>query len=383
MAIINFKSAKRIIAGMESLSLLSVELHNLQIRQPLIVTDTGIKNSGILNKITSQLNKANYAVYEAITAEPSTDIVESCKRELLQKKYDGIIALGGGSVIDLAKVISVYIHSDEALTNLFGIDKIKTPRKVPLIAIPTTAGTGSEVTNIAVLSDTKLQVKKGIVSDYLLPDLALISPETLPDCPKSVIAASGIDALVHAIEAYLSNYSNPLSDALSIKAIKLIYSALPKVYSNPSNLNTWELMSTGSLLAGMAFGNAGVGAVHALAYPLGCRFHISHGVSNALLLPYVMEKNKTACIKRFADIAIALEPTMINKTSSKAADFVINLLYQICKDVEIPKGLRAFNIPRETIPEMAKDAIKIERLMKNNPRKLTIKDIINIYESAY
>jgi alcohol dehydrogenase class IV len=257
-------------------------------------------------------------------------------------------------------------------------------RKGPaLIAIPTTAGTGSEVTNVAIFSDKQAQLKKGIVSDYLLPDVALVSPAMTLTCPRSVTAASGVDALVHAVESYISVNASPITDAIALGAIKLITKALPKAYANPTNLQAREDMATASLMAGMAFGNAGVGAVHALAYPLGGRFNIAHGVSNALLLPYVMEWNKTACVERFRDIAEAMGLRVANLSDKDAADQAVVAMADLCAAVDIPSGLRSFNVPEDAIPAMAEEASKIDRLMRNNPRKLTAADIEKIYRAAY
>jgi alcohol dehydrogenase class IV len=192
-----------------------------------------------------------------------------------------------------------------------------------------------------------------------------------------------VDALVHAIEAYLSVNRSPITDALALGAIKLIAKALPKAYANPADLQAREDMATGSLMGGMAFGNAGVGAVHALAYPLGGRFNITHGVSNALLLPHVMQWNKMACVERFRDIAEAMGLRVSHLSDPQAADAAVQAMADLCEAVEIPKSLRAFDVPEDAIPAMAEEASKIERLMRNNPRRLSAVDIEKIYRSAF
>lgn len=196
-------------------------------------------------------------------------------------------------------------------------------------------------------------------------------------------AASGVDALVHAVESYLSVNASPITDALAIGAIKLIAKALPKAYANPAGLKAREDMATASLMAGMAFGNAGVGAVHALAYPLGGRFNIAHGVSNALLLPYVMAWNKLACVERMAEIAAALGVQTHGLSDKAAADLAVEAMAELCASVDIPKGMRSFGVPEDAIPAMAEEASKIDRLMRNNPRRLTAGDIEQIYRAAY
>ena len=382
MSVAKFKSAHEVTIGRESLKGLKDYMNTLGMKNPFIVTDKGILNSGTLDLVTTLLKDGSYTVYDNVAPEPEMAVVEECKKAFLKSNNDSIIAVGGGSVMDTAKIMAVYAEYDGPLSNLFGEGNVP-GRNTPIIVIPTTAGTGSEVTNIGILSDTEAQVKKGIVSNHLLVDVAIVDPIMTISCPKKITAASGIDALVHAIEAYLSNNANHITDALALRAMKLIINSLPKAYAQPSNMDAREDMAMGSLLAGMAFGNAGVGAVHALAYPLGGRFHISHGVSNSLLLPYVMEWNKMACVERFRDIAEAFDEALEQKTDEQAADLVIKRLHKICKDVEIPMKIRSFDIPESILAELAADAIKIERLLRNNPRTLSEQDILAIYKSAY
>ena len=278
--------------------------------------------------------------------------------------------------------MAAFAGHEGALEELFGVDQVQR-KGPPLIAIPTTAGTGSEVTNVAILSDKVAQLKKGIVSDYLLPDVALVSPVMTLTCPRSVTAASGVDALVHAVESYLSLNGSPITDSLALGAIRLIVRALPKAYANPANLQAREDMATASLMAGMAFGNAGVGAVHALAYPLGGRFNIAHGVSNALLLPYVMAWNKMACVERFRDIAQAMDLPIAGLSDGQAAEQAVQAMAALCAAVDIPTGMRSFGVPEDAIPAMAVEAAGIQRLMRNNPRQLSPGDIEQIYRAAY
>ncbi|UZJ60928.1 iron-containing alcohol dehydrogenase [Pseudomonas sp. KU26590] len=382
MSVSAFKIANKLITGPASIEQLSAELTRLNVQYPLIVTDAILVKSGTVDLALAQLGGLRYGVFDQVKPEPEISIVEDCTRAYREGGHDGLIGVGGGSAIDIAKGVAAFAHHEGALVELFGVDLVKR-KGPPLIAIPTTAGTGSEVTNVAIFSDKQAQLKKGIVSDYLLPDVALVSPMMTLTCPRSVTAASGVDALVHAIEAYLSVNASPITDAIALGAIKLIVKALPKAYANPSNLQAREDMATASLMAGMAFGNAGVGAVHALAYPLGGRFNIAHGVSNALLLPYVMEWNKLACVERMRDIADAMGVRVAHLSDRDAADLAVKAMADLCSAVEIPSGLRSFNVPEDAIPAMAEEASKIERLMRNNPRKLTAADIEKIYRAAY
>ncbi|WP_341961560.1 iron-containing alcohol dehydrogenase [Pseudomonas sp. RC10] len=377
-----FKIANKLITGQGAIEQLSAELTRLNVTHPLIVTDAILVKSGTVDLALAQLGGRRYGIFDQVKPEPEISIVEDCTRAYREGGHDGLIGLGGGSAIDIAKGVAAFAGHEGPLAELFGVDLVK--RKGPaLIAIPTTAGTGSEVTNVAIFSDKEAQLKKGIVSDYLLPDVALVSPVMTLTCPRSVTAASGVDALVHAVESYLSVNASPITDAIALGAIKLIAKALPKAYANPSNLQAREDMATASLMGGMAFGNAGVGAVHALAYPLGGRYNIAHGVSNALLLPYVMEWNKMACVERFRDIAEAMGVRVAHLSDKDAADQAVKAMADLCAAVDIPTGMRSFNVPEDAIPAMAEEASKIDRLMRNNPRKLTAADIEKIYRAAY
>ncbi|MDC6381486.1 iron-containing alcohol dehydrogenase [Pseudomonas graminis] len=382
MSVSAFKIANKMITGPAAIEQLSAELTRLNVQNPLIVTDAILVKSGTVDLALAQLGGRRYGLFDQVKPEPEISIVEDCTRAYREGDHDGLIGVGGGSAIDIAKGVAAFASHEGPLAELFGVDLVKR-KGPPLIAIPTTAGTGSEVTNVAIFSDKEAQLKKGIVSDYLLPDVALVSPLMTLTCPRSVTAASGVDALVHAIESYLSVNASPITDAIALGAIKLIVKALPKAYANPSNLQAREDMATASLMAGMAFGNAGVGAVHALAYPLGGRFNIAHGVSNALLLPYVMEWNKLACVERMRDIADAMGVRVAHLSDKDAADLAVKAMADLCAAVEIPSGLRSFNVPEDAIPAMADEASKIERLMRNNPRKLTAADIEKIYRAAY
>ncbi|MCD9571417.1 iron-containing alcohol dehydrogenase [Pseudomonas protegens] len=382
MSISAFKIANKLITGQGAIEQLDAELARLQISNPLIVTDAILVKSGTVDLALAHLGGRAYRIFDEVQPEPEIAIVQACTQAYRAGGHDGLIGLGGGSAIDIAKAVVAFAGHEGALEELFGVDQVQR-KGPPLIAIPTTAGTGSEVTNVAILSDKVAQLKKGIVSDYLLPDVALVSPVMTLTCPRSVTAASGVDALVHAVESYLSLNGSPITDSLALGAIRLIVRALPKAYANPANLQAREDMATASLMAGMAFGNAGVGAVHALAYPLGGRFNIAHGVSNALLLPYVMAWNKMACVERFRDIAQAMDLPITGLSDGQAAEQAVQAMAALCAAVDIPAGMRSFGVPEDAIPAMAVEAAGIQRLMRNNPRQLSPGDIEQIYRAAY
>ena len=377
-----FKVAKKLITGENGLALLASEVAALGMKKPVILTDKILVELGVAERVAGALGLDQVEIYSEILPEPEYGAVENCSQYVKEQGFDGLIALGGGSVIDTAKVVSFYTTYDGALDDLVGSDLV--PFKgLPLIAIPTTAGTGSEVTNVAVLSDTNAQVKKGIASDYLLPDVAIVAPEMMLTMPPSVTAASGIDALIHAVESYISINASEITESLALKAIGMIAQNLEIAYREPDHLHAREQMATASLMAGMAFGNSGLGAVHALALPLGGRHHITHGISTALLLLPVMEWNKSACMEKMRDIALAFGQSVEGLSLEACADLAVESMRVLCENVGIQLGLKNYHIPKEDLPVMAAEAIKIERILKNNPRKLSVEDIEAIYTAAY
>lgn len=379
-----FKTARRLLTGAHASHQLAHEMQQLAMQRPLLVSDRGVSEAGIIATVTAQLNQAGVhqvTVFDAISAEPEMAVVEACRELFVAEGCDGIVAIGGGSAMDTAKAVAVYVGDTRPLAELFGEDQVE-PRQYPLICLPTTAGTGSEVTNISILADTQAQLKKGIVSNELLPDVAIVAPELTLSCPPGVTAASGIDALVHAVESYLSRFATALTEPYSLAAIRKIKASLVQAYQEPENMVAREEMATASLMAGLAFGNAGVGAVHALAYPLGGRYHLSHGMSNAMMLVPVMRWNQAACPERFVELAKAFGAA--DSISAEAAgDYVLQQLQALCAAVNIPAQLREFDIPESALPELAKAASGVTRLLRNNPRELSVQDIEAIYREAY
>ena len=379
-----FKTARRLLTGAHASHELAREMQQLSMQRPLIVTDRGVSEAGIIDTIKEQLQQAGITeleVFAAINAEPEMAVVKACRQLFVEKGCDGIVAIGGGSAMDTGKAVAVYAGDDRPLVELFGEEQVR-PRRYPLICMPTTAGTGSEVTNISILADTAAQLKKGIVSNELLPDVAIVAPELTLSCPPSVTAASGIDALVHAVESYLSNFATALTQPYSLAAVRKIKASLVRAYEDPECMLAREEMATASLMAGLAFGNAGVGAVHALAYPLGGRYHLSHGLSNAMMFVPVMRWNQSSCPEQFVELAKAFGAPDSIQTMA-AGDFVIAQIKELCEAVNIPSTLRTFDIPESELPELAIAASGVTRLLRNNPRELSLNDIEAIYREAY
>lgn len=380
MGFSTFKSANKLITGQTALEYLLPAITQFNIKKPLIISDQGVVKSGTILHVLNLLN-VEYSIYDAVKPEPELEQVQDCIEFYHQHQNDAVIAVGGGSALDIAKCVAALAGQSGHVRDFVGTDKIGS-RDIALIVIPTTSGTGSEVTNIAILSDTKNQMKQGIVSDFLLPDVAIVSPLMSVSCPATVTAASGVDALVHAIEAYISVNHSDITDALALQAIALIVEYLPQAYALPSNLIAREKMATASLMAGLAFGNAGVGAVHALAYPLGGKYKMAHGVSNALMLPYVLKWNVIGCAERLSNIAKVLKLGQ-SHLHTENAEKLVEFLHKFCRQLNIPASLRDFSIQEEDLPALAAEAIKVERLLKNNPRQLSVDDIEAIYREAY
>ena len=292
-----------------------------------------------------------------------------------------IIGFGGGSPIDIAKCAAIMATNEGPIGKYFGIDLIPRPG-LPTIIVPTTAGTGSEVTPIAILSDEGEKLKKGIVSAYLFPSVALLDPELTIGLPPHITAATGMDALIHAIEAYTSVNATDMTDLLAFQAMELLYHNIRTAYANGSNLEARSRMLEGSLLAGMAFANAGVAAVHAFAYPIGAEFHIPHGVANTLMLPHVMRFNLLGNVSKFADMAEAFGFSTEGLDDLGGAEIAVQAIERLAEDLQVPKHLAQFGIKETDIAGLAEGVMKVTRLLGNNPRVVTLDDAKDIYKAA-
>jgi len=379
-----FRTTKRILFGSGSVEKLGPEAQLLKARKVLIITDPGIIQSGLLASVEKSLQSVDLpsVLFDGVEPDPRIEVVEKSVDLGKREKIDLIIGFGGGSSLDIAKVTSVLITNPGKIDNFFGIDLVPNSG-VPVILVPTTAGTGSEVTPIAILSDTKEKLKKGIVSPYLFPEVAILDPKLTIGLPPSVTASTGMDALTHAIEAYYSVNATDLTDLLAFRAMELISKNLRMAFAHGENLVARSKMMEGSLLAGMAFANAGVGAVHAFAYPLGGEFHIPHGLANTLMLSYVMRYNILGNPYRFAQMARAFGEKIEGFSDLDGAEMAVKFVEKLSDDIRVPRRLREVNIPEEAMPRLAESAMKVTRLLVNNPRKITLEDAVAIYQSAY
>lgn len=371
--------------GWGSVQYVTQELERFKSTHVLIVTDKVLHDIGTTQLIIEQIERvgATYDIYTDVVPEPPLQVGEDLVQYIRAHQVDTVIGLGGGSALDLSKLAGVLSQHEgrvEDYLNLTGKKKV-CKKGLPTILIPTTSGTGSEVTNISVLS---LETTKDVVADdYLIADVAIVDPQLTMTLPAKVTAATGVDALTHAIEAYVSKFASPVSDALALQAIRLISKSLRTAVHNGDNKQARIDLSYGSYLAGLAFFNAGVAGVHALAYPLGGQFHLAHGESNAVLLPYVMGYIRSSCEKEMKDIYEALGFSTTNVSQEEASKQCVSELKRLVEDIHIPSTLQDFQIPKEAIQSLTEDAVKQTRILARSPMVLTIDDIENIYTAAY
>ncbi|MCL5674319.1 MAG: iron-containing alcohol dehydrogenase [Candidatus Omnitrophica bacterium] len=376
METFKFICTPEIVLGNGSLSSLGEKIKKFHGTRVFVVMDKTL--SDVKNEVKKTLDKEkiSYFIYDEIVSEPTTDSGNHAGRLAKEEKCDIVCGIGGGSSMDTAKAVSILITNDGKVEDYQGMEKVPKPG-VPKIMVPTTAGTGSEVTFTAVFIREKEKTKGGINSKYLYPECAILDPGLTVSLPQGPTAFTGIDAFCHAIESYISKKSNFFTEAISEKAMELIWENLPIVYNKPGDIKARSNMLYGSFLAGIGLVNAGVTAVHSLSYPLGGLFGIAHGTGNALLLPYVLKAE-------ISEIKNKLSKTGTKITGRKCgAESFIHELKKFEKGLKIPEKLSELSIPQNTIEQIAEGAMKIAVPLENNPRTFTKQDIIKIYQKAY
>lgn len=350
----------------------------------MLVTDPGMMTTGIVGRAADALEAAGIAVtlFSDVEADPPETVILAATERALTAGVEGVVGLGGGSSLDVAKLVALLAAGKEDLKAVYGIGNARGPR-LPLILVPTTSGTGSEVTPISIVT-TGASEKMGVVSPVLLPDIAILDPELTYGLPPHVTAATGIDAMVHAIEAYASASpnNNPLSRMLAVKALQLMGVALLRAVSD-GDRDARADMLLGSMLAGQAFANSPVAAVHALAYPLGGHFHIPHGLSNALVLPHVLRFNAVTAHEAYAELAPHVFPALAGLEGQERVAAFCDALAQLSRDCGLPQTLRDMKIGEDWLPRLASDAMNQGRLLTNNPRPVAEADALAIYRAAF
>jgi alcohol dehydrogenase class IV len=371
----------RVVFGNGCASQCVVYLAERGLKRVLLVSSTPVLPTidGVLRALKE--NGVNVVHAQPVDREPTRELFEDILFAARAEKIDGVLAIGGGSVIDVAKLIAALYDGKQTASAVFGINLLR-GRPLALVCLPTTAGTGAEVSPNAILLDEADELKKGVVSPHLVPDAAFVDPLLTLTVPPAVTAATGLDALTHCIEAYANKFAHPIVDMYALEGIKLISANLVRAVRNGKDVDARAALSLGSLYGGFCLGPVNTAAVHALAYPLGGRFRIAHGVSNALLLPHVLRFNFSTAPERYATIASALGVAR-NGSLLTTAEHGVEFLTQLSRDCGVPQTLSELNIPRDAIPAMAQAAMRVTRLLKNNLRSLTEADAAKVYEAAY
>ena len=378
-----FQTPTKIISGIGSTAEIIKELNAINAKKVLLITDPGLVQAGIAQQVVEMLKQAavEVEIFDAVEPDPSIQVATKAAEMAKNVKANVLIALGGGSAIDTAKSAALLVTNGGYLKDYAGVNKVVKPI-LPLIAVPTTAGTGSEVTIFAVMSDPEKQEKFTISSALIAPAVAVLDPLLTLKLPPSVTAFTGMDALTHAIEAFTSSIAQPATDALALSAIKLVLKHLPVAVGRGDNIKARDGMLQASLLAGIAFNNAFLGLAHAIASPLGGHFHVPHGLANAVMLPYVMEYNLPTAVRRYAEIGCALGLQAVGDTPRAVAEKTVAAITQLARDINIPEKLSNIGAKEELLPLVARDALKSIQL-KFNVRNASEKEILALLQKAY
>lgn len=370
--------------GVDTFKTLPDEIKKISPAKVVIISDKGILASGLIDRVEKLVleTRIPYEVFTEIAGEPTFTLVEEVTEKFNDEENLLVIGIGGGSAMDVAKTVAALLYKDDRTPYLSGEKQIES-RKARCILLPTTSGTGAEVTMNAIFEDEVQALKRGIVSPFLLPDIAIIDPRLTISCPPKVTAASGVDAFTHAIESYIAVRSTPLTKMYAEKAMKMFPKYIHRAVHHGENLESRIGMSWVSNLAGVSLANAGVGAVHALAYPLGGKFHIEHGVANALLMPYVFEVTGKTVTSSMVKVASFLNIGDYSGNPNAALKAVTNYLHQLQSDLDLPTSLKELNVDRESLPLLAEQAANVTRLLSNTPYNLKTDKILKIYENAY
>ena len=380
-----FSTVSDVLSGPGSSAQLGDMAAGMGIRRALVVTDPGIINFGLLDAAVANLEANNIAlnIYADVVADPPESVVLDAVRAAQEFGCDGVIGFGGGSSMDVAKLLAVLIKGEQPLADIYGVDQI-TGGRLPLIQVPTTAGTGSEATMVSIIT-TGETTKAGVVSRTLLADKIILDAGLTTGLPPAVTAATGIDAMVHAIEAFTTkNKKNPLSDMLAREALRLMAGNIETAVKQGDNLEARSAMLLGAMLAGQAFANAPVAAVHALAYPLGGNYHIPHGLSNSLVLPHVLRFNGPEAGHQYAELAsIILPGKTLPEDPLAVTELLATYFLQLAEDLGLPTTLRQMDIDEADLPMLAEQAMLQQRLLINNPRDVSFDDALAIYQQAF
>lgn len=372
-----------IYGGQGSIEKLQPILERHHAKKVLLFTDQGVRGAGLCDGITEQISKAGAScrIFDGVTAEPSTYDVDRVIQQAAYEQADLLVAVGGGSVMDTAKLASVLIGTDDTVFDLVR-DPSLAKKSIPSVMIPTTCGTGSEATCNAIVAIPEESSKKGIVNAEMIPDDVILDVNMISKLPKAIVAATGVDALAHAVECYTSKKATPMSDTYALAAAKLIFASLEEAYRDGDNLKAKEQLLLGAFYGGVAITGSGTTAVHALSYPLGGKYHIAHGVSNAILFAPVMAYNQEACEDRLAALCDTVCPERAGDSQPAKAAYVVERIAQIVRKTEIPTSLQKFGIGESDLEFLVQAGSQQQRLLVNNRREFSLDDIRVIYRQV-
>lgn len=381
MRIVRLLQPQKIFFGAGCAGQCVEDLLSLGLRRVFVVTSPPIVS--LVEPLVRAFEEAgaSTSIYAEIGSEPSIATFEAARSAAQVAEPDAVVGIGGGSAMDTAKLVAALYDSQQDIRDVFGIELLKS-RSLHLACLPTTAGTGSEVSPNAILADEDEGLKKGVVSPYLVPDAAYVDPLLTLSMPPDVTAATGLDALTQCIEAYANRFAHPLVDLYTLEGIRLISNHLLRAVQDGEDVEARTHMAMGSLYGGLCLSPVNTAAVHALAYPLGGEYHIAHGVSNAVLLPHVLRFNIPAAPERYAEVgrALGVEP---GHSAMETAERGVERIAELSQQCGIPRGMAELGVPEEAIPSLAQAAMKVTRLLKNNLRDLTVEDAEALYRAAY
>lgn len=369
---------RRVIGGAGSISQLSALAKDSGAKNIVILTDKGVYGTGITAKAEKILSDYNTKIVKDVPPEPEYNQVLNIYNKVKNDNFDMIVAIGGGSVMDTAKILAVLFTNPAYAEDILNPSLIKN-RGIATVFIPTTAGTGSEATPNSIVVVPEKELKVGIVNSNFIPDYVILDAEMTLKLPQSVTASTGVDAFCHAIECFISKKANPFSDMYALKAISLISKSIRNAYNNGEDISAREDMLLAAFYGGMCIASSSTVAVHALSYPLGGKYRIPHGISNAILLPYVMEYNADYVEDKFKDVALAMGIDIKNKNCNEISKEVINEIFKMTEDIKIPRDLKKYGITKDDLENLVEGASGVTRLLDNNPKPMTKDDMRNIY----
>ena len=378
----NFFVKSNITFGRGAAEKLPEILKGYGLKKIMIVYDGGVKAAGISDQIVAQVEKTGieYLIFAGVIPNPTNEVVESAAAKAKEAGVEGFVAVGGGSSIDLAKAVNVLMTNPGSIGEYGGMNMVKNPC-LPLIAIPTTAGTSSEITNVSALIDTQKVIKYVVIDNNIVASDVIADPEFTKTMPVSVTAATGMDAITHAVESYISNMATPLTEYNALAGLKILYNNLPKVVANGADMDAREQMMLGCIITGFSFSNANLGFVHAIAHTLSAHFGLAHGMANACVLPYVMAYNAEACPEKMVDLARAID-LPVSGDIEKDKYLLADALKALCKKLGI-RTLKEQNVPEDAFDRLSDDVLK-EPVLGFNPRQgVTKEDVIKILKEAY